>query len=551
MKNKKTQSNRYIEIAQVFIKYGFQAWFTNSHLSYLVSNKIIDKNSEINTSPPEVRLRMALEELGPTFIKLGQMLSSRADLLPTQYITELKKLQDEVHEEEQLDVHQLLEDEFHQPANEIFDEIDEKPLGIASIAQTYRVKKGEKYYVIKVRKPSADRTVNEDLKIIRNLIQILSRSIKQVAQFEPVRLFDEFELSLKNELNYSIEKRNQLLFLKYFKKSDTTTAPRILEEYSTSKILCMEFSEGVKFNDFLKNATEKDRIKVSKNLVSSYFQQIIEFGFFHADAHAGNLFVTDDLKLSFIDFGAVGRLLKKDTVLIGDFLEAFLAQETERVINAIQRISISNEITRENRKNLEYQINEIFTYMDQGVDDIPWIEVVDKLTKLLFTYKITLPNYFVTLGKSLALTLGTALEINPKMNLLDEIKPYIIKYQLNFFSLENQKKLLMDFFFWLRDIKTIPKDIKDLLKMAKKGKIDINISLDDAVPLLNTIRNGINKLTIGIIIGCILIASSTIASGDGNSLIQKFALFGYLLAGGLGLILAIDILRDLFKRDSK
>lgn len=551
MQTKTTYSHRYIEIVQVLVKYGFQGWLANSSISHLIPNKFLDKNSEISQSPAEVRMRLALEELGPTFIKLGQMLSNRADLIPIEYVKELKKLQDEVKRDQSFKVDEIIEEELGEKAAIIFDEINENPIGIASIGQTYAVRKNGKAMVLKVRKPSAETTVKEDLRIIRSILRVIVRSSKAISKLDPLRLFDEFEMTLKNELNYSVERNNQVQFYKYFKNSKTTTAPKVFPELSTDKILCMEFAEGEKMNDFLKKATDKEKEIISKNMVQSFFQQIIEYGFYHADPHPGNIFITKDLKLSFIDFGIVGHLLKEDTMLIGEFLEAFLSKNTDRLIHAIQRIAMSHEITKENRKNLQYQLHDLFQFLDQEMDTIPWVDFSEKVMTIMFSYNITLPNYFVTLARSLALVLGAALEMNPQMNLLQEIKPFILKFQLHFLSPKGQKELLMDIIHGIKDLKNFPTDIKDIIHLIKKGKIDVMITLEETQPILDSFRNGINKLTIGIIIGCLLIASSSMAVAENATFISKFALGGYVIAGVLGLALTIDVFKDLFRNNNK
>ncbi|MBD0402874.1 AarF/ABC1/UbiB kinase family protein [Flammeovirga sp. EKP202] len=551
MQAKTTYSNRYIEIVQVMVKYGFQSWLINSSISHLIPNKILDRHLDVSREPIEVRFRLAIEELGPTFIKLGQMLSNRADLIPIEYVKELKKLQDEVKQDDSFKVEEVIKEELGEEEFATFNKINDKPLGIASIGQTYAVERNNKPLVLKVRKPSASATVNEDLRIIRSILRIVTRSSKNIAKMDPLRLFDEFEITLKNELNYSIEKRNQEQFYNYFKHSKTTTAPKVIKELCTDKVLCMEFADGTKMNDFLLKATDHQKEVISRNLVKSFFQQIIEYGFYHADPHPGNIFITKDLKLCFIDFGIVGHLLKEDTTVIGEFLEAFLSKNTDRVIHSIKRIALTHEITKENRKNLQYQLHDLFQFLDQDVSTIPWASFTEKVMTIMFGYNIKLPNYFVTLAKALALVLGTALEINPKMNLLKEIKPFILKYQMHFLTSKGQRELLLDLVYGIRDFKSFPTDIKEIIALIKKGKIDVMITLEETQPILDSFRNGINKLTIGIIIGCLLIASSSMAVAENATFINKFAIGGYVIAGILGLALTIDVFKDLFRDKPK
>ncbi|MBB6463296.1 ABC1 kinase family protein [Flammeovirga kamogawensis] len=549
MENKVNYSSRYIEIVHVMVKYGFQTWIMNSTLNHLIPNKVLEKHSDINKLPIEVRLRLAIEELGPTFIKLGQLLSNRADLIPIEYVHELQKLQDNVSEDNTLNIEEYIEKELGQSANEVFEYIDPNPIGIASIGQSYAVKRKGKNLVLKVRKVNADVIMNEDLRIMRSILRVIVKSSKSLSRMDTMRLFDEFEISIKNELNYAIERRNQAQFVKYFKDSKSTCAPNVVNDLSTQSLFCMDFAEGVKLKDFLKSATEKQKETVSKRLVKSFVQQIIEFGFYHADPHPGNIFITEDLRICFIDFGAVGHLLPEDTTLITEFLEAFLSKDTDRVIRAIKRIAVSHEITVENQKNLQYQLHDIFQELDQGVDEVPWVEFSEKIMAIMFHYNIVLPNYFVNLAKALSLVLGTALDMNPKMNILEEIKPFMIKYQFDLFSLKNQRKMLLDLFNSLKDVKTIPTDIKDIIQLIKRGKIEVQIGLDDTKTILDTFRNGINKLTTGIIIGCLLIASSSMSVSENASFVNNFALGGYFIAGILGLVLTIDMFKDLFKKN--
>lgn len=331
-RNKKI-AKRYREILKILAKNGFG--FISDILSKgrHIPFYILKSHDYMEVGK---RIRETLEELGPTFIKLGQLLSTRGDLIPHDILLELAKLQDDVEPEDFVSIKNILESELKGKISDFFIYFDETPIASASIGQVYRAKiKEGKNVVVKVQRPEVSQKINADIIILKNVAKILNERIID-APLDFVEIVDELAESLLNELDYAQEGNNAERFRENFEKESYIYIPKIYWKYTTKRVLTMEYVEGisVKNRDLLVKKGF-DLKKIAREGAWVIFLQVYEFGFFHGDPHPGNILITNDGKISYIDFGIVGYLDKSSREMIIDLFKAFAENDIEEVIEVL------------------------------------------------------------------------------------------------------------------------------------------------------------------------------------------------------------------------
>ncbi|MGI9160209.1 MAG: ABC1 kinase family protein, partial [Saprospiraceae bacterium] len=334
---------RYEHVIGVLIKYGFEDFIANSAIAKFKKAARALAPVHQGVSGLEFttyeRIRMVCEELGPTFIKFAQIASNRPDLLPDELLLELEKFQDHAVPVPPAAIIAVIEEELGQPVDTRFERFDAKPLASASMAQVHRARLvGGKEVVLKVQRPGIDLTIEEDIAVLKGLARMAERYMPQLGAYQPVDLVKMFETSIRKELKFTMEMANVRRFEHHFAGNPDIYVPSVYPEYTTDKVLCMEYIEGLKITDL--RALAKIGLtgpELARKGIGLYFQQIFEYGFFHADPHPGNIFVLRDQRICFIDYGMMGTIIESDKELLADLFLSDHEKDVEAMKKALKR----------------------------------------------------------------------------------------------------------------------------------------------------------------------------------------------------------------------
>lgn len=506
---------------------------------------------ELLLSPRAKRLRVAFEELGPTFLKLGQMLSTRADLIPHDIFLELQKLQDQVPPVSSDEIKAEIESELKASVDNIFAEFDEKPLASASIGQVHkaRLKTGE-MVVVKIQRPNIRKIVENDLNILNTIAVLAERHIADARAYNLVGFVNEFAKSIRNELDYSLEARNMERFTHNFANDKTVHIPKVYLSYCTSHIITMEFLEGIKVNHI--NELKRrgyDTKKIAQKGAEAYLKQIFEHRFFHGDPHPGNIYILPNEVIAFMDFGIVGRLTTLMAFKLNDLLIAIARKDVESIADAILAIS-----SFENDANLDELKADIAEFMEKYIDislgQLSVSTLISDMAEISSRYRLVIDRQLGLLVRVLAEVEGVGRQLDPDFDIGPLIQPFALKLVAHKHSpkefIRHTYKLAGDY---AELIKSLPKDIQMALDKAKSGKLRIEFKHVALEGLVSGLERATSRLAFAIIIAALVISSSMIMALEkpfGPSLfgIPIIGALGYLVAAISGLWLVINIIRN-------
>ncbi len=419
---------RYREIARVLVGHGFGALVEQLGLSPLLS---LPRRVVLRVPPPApvgtaARLREALVELGPTFIKLGQALSTRPDLLPPEFVHELGKLQDTVPPFPAEVAVATIEESLGRPIGEIFAEFDLEPLAAASLGQVHSavLHTGERV-VVKVQRPDIAARINTDLAILADLAALAQERLPFGQQYNLVELVWEFSATLRAELDYHREGRNAERFRHLFSQNETVHIPRIYWEYSEARVLTSERLYGLKLTDRAALAAAGIDPKIlARNCVQIILAEIFTYGFFHSDPHPGNFFAMPGEVLGVVDFGQVGSLDRATSRALLLLLAAVIDHDTSAALRALERLGLISrrDITPQFRRDLERFID---GFVDRPLRDISARETIDELLSLLRRHSIRMPGPLAVLLKALVMMEGVGLQLDPQLDVFSIARPYV------------------------------------------------------------------------------------------------------------------------------
>ncbi len=394
---------RYRQILASLMRYGYQDVVSALHLEGLVRPlERVALGDEIPPHDRARRLRLICEDLGPTFVKLGQLLSSRPDLLPEAYTTELAALRDDVRPFAFEEAEAILTVEYGRPPSELFHSIDPVPVASASISQVHRATlRDGRVIALKLRRPGIDKVVQADLDILKNLAQLAERRLTFLAPYAPTALAREFERSLKRELDFTVERRTMERCQAQFANEPTAHIPYVLPEYSTSRVLAMEYIGGVSVNDLAGlRRMGAEPAKVAVRGARILLTQIFDLGFFHADPHPGNLRVLPGGVIAPLDYGMFGQLDARSRERIADLLTGLMAQDTDRVLRAMDALEIQGE--QVDPRALRRDAAELVaSYSELTLDTIDLGKLLSELIAFIRTHHLHIPPDLVLLIRSL------------------------------------------------------------------------------------------------------------------------------------------------------
>jgi ubiquinone biosynthesis protein len=470
-------------VAEVLLRYGFEDVVTTTPLRRLVSQarrlNWQRADRQVFETTRWERVRLIIEELGPTFIKLAQAMSNRADLLPQALIDEFEKLQSNVPPFATALAREIIEEELGRPITEVFSEFDDTILGSASIGQVHRARllTGEEV-VVKVQRPGVREKVRSDLALLHELVRLTAGFLQKQGLANPQDIVDAFERSMSKELDYTAEARSMEQFRKLYAEYSTFYIPKPFREFSTERILVIEFVSGCKITD----KAQLLEWKLSPEAVAElgmdiYLTQIFEFGVFHADPHPGNVLVKPDGTLVLIDFGMVGRLTKQQKYAFAGVFIGMARQDARSMAVNFRRLALTAEIPdmRTFESDLS-QLIEDFATLD--VKEMSMSDLADALQTVIYNYKLQVPGAVFLILRALVILEGIGKVLHPNFNTFEFVRPYGAKIIQEQYSRQN---LLSEAEYTgtqlLALLQTLPADVRQIVRKISKGELRLRFEL--------------------------------------------------------------------------
>ncbi len=545
---------RYRQVLGTLIKYGFGNIVEQLNIDYYfeLGKRIVSLGTasrELERLTQAARFRLALEELGPTFIKLGQILSTRPDIVPADALEELQKLQDHIPAVPTDEIKAQIHRELGYPTEELFKDFEQTPLATASIAQVHRgtLKNGEQI-VCKVRRPGVESIVATDLDIMMGLAYLIEKHLPGGELYDPIGLVREFRRTIHRELDFSREGRTTDRFAANFSDDETVHIPKVFWDYTGHSVLTLEYVSGIKISsqEELKGAGLDPQI-IAKNGADNFLKQVFIHGLFHADPHPGNIHILPGNVLCIFDFGMVGRLDDDLKLHLTELLMCVLRRDVDHLIS---QLLYSGELHDDsNIKNLKRDLTEfIDDYYDIMLQDLRVGKLLIDFVEILTEYQIKFPSNLMLLSRALFVMEGIGKQLDPNFNMVAQLKPFaeqIIKDRYSPTSIAKDAARTLQSYQALG--KSLPKDIKEFINRINRNKFKIDVEHRGFERLINDLDKSTNRISFSLVIAALIIGSSLIMQIDKGPMLFGFpilGLLGYSVAGFLGFGLAIAILRS-------
>ncbi|MEE4253234.1 MAG: AarF/UbiB family protein [Desulfuromusa sp.] len=545
---------RYRQVLGILIKYGFGHIVEQLNIDYYLQlgKRIVSLGTasrELERLTQGARLRLALEELGPTFIKLGQLLSTRPDVVPADALEELQKLQDLLPAVPTEQIMAQIHRELGYPVEELFKDFEDIPLATASIAQVHRgtLKNGEEI-VCKIRRPGIEPIFSTDIDIMMGLAYLIEKHLPGGDLYDPVGVVKEFRRTIHRELDLSREGRMTERFVANFQDDHTVHIPKVFWEYTGQTVLTLEYVAGIKVSEIESlKAADLDLKVIAQNGADNFLKQVFIHGLFHADPHPGNIHVLPGNIICILDFGMVGRLDDDLKLELTELLLCVLHRDVDRLI---RQLLYSGELHDEsNLKNLKRDLTEfIDDYYDILLQDLKIGKLLFNFVEILTEYKIKFPSTLMLLSRALFVMEGMGKQLDPNFNMVEQLKPFAEKIIKDRYSPANLAKDAAQTLQSYQALgKSLPRDIKEFINRVNKNKFKIDLEHQGLEQLVNDLDKSTNRISFSMVIAALIIGSSLVMQIDKGPMLFGFpilGLLGYSVAGFLGFGLAIAILRS-------
>ena len=540
---------RLREIANVLSRHGFGYLFDQAGLRDLLHRRSMAEGAERQgklTTPQ--RMFLAINELGPTFIKIGQIISTRPDLVPWPYLEQLEKLQDMVPPFPAEQVEEIFRQEQQKPLAEVFVGFNPVPIASASIAQVHRAQlmTGESV-VVKVQRPDIQRIIEMDLEILFDLARLLESRTVWGKHYGLVDVIEEFAQALRAELDFTSEGRNADRFYNLFADDPGIVIPKVYWEYSTRQFLVMEYIDGIKMS-----ATEQLRLEgfdlqlIGRNFVNAILKQIYIFGFFHSDPHPGNLAVMPGATIVFMDFGQVGRVDEITRAKAVNLVLAMVRYDVDDVMRGLLDIGVVRR--KVNRTALRRDLNRLQQkYYGLPVAEIEVGVALQELVDLSYRHEIKIPAEFALAIKCLVTSEGVLQQLDPKISLLELAEPFarrIVRQRMA--PKEIQRSLTRTALEFWNVAHRVPKQVENVLGLVEEGELKVQLEHQNLHRFGTRLNMPGNRLALSILIGCLIIGSSLIVNRSPGSFLSRLPIaeIGYIVAAAMGFWLVVSIFRS-------
>jgi ubiquinone biosynthesis protein len=543
---------RFRTVVGAFLKYGYDDLARQLPLPrfwlWLRTRRFRREQAAVqHLSRPE-RLRCALEELGPAFVKLGQLLADRTRLLPRAYTVELAKLHDQVPPVPFGEVQALIAEELKRPIAECFAEIDETPLGAASIAQVHAARlPDQSWVVIKVQRPNIERLVRTDLEIMGRLAELLERHVEGWEVHQPTAIVAEFARRMEQELDFAAEMAAIERFARQFAGNATVRVPRVFRNLSARRILTMERINGLPAaqQDALE-AAGLDRREIARRLADLTLQQVFVHGFFHGDPHPGNVHVLPGNVICFLDFGVTGFLVREARDALAALFAA-IAQRDERAATQALLLLAGAELEAP-RPGLEADVAEfIHRHFGGAVRELMFMQFLQHLFQLTARHELALPPEIFSVIKALGQVEHLVRELSPEFDFLEHARPFLKEIRLRHL---HPRRVLRELLYFGGDtmatLRTLPLEFRRIAAQLRDGKARVNFRVEGLRPLTETLERVTNRLAFSVVLAASIVASALIIHAGVSPLwhgISVIGLAGYTFAGLMGMALLVSMVR--------
>jgi ubiquinone biosynthesis protein len=514
--------NRMREVAAILSKYGLADWV--SRLNIHVGRGMLRsaEGSRLADLTREARIRLALTELGTTFIKFGQVLSTRADIVGIELAAELSKLQAHVPADPPDTVRRIIKEELGRPVEEIFETFDEVPLASASIAQVHQATlAGGKKVVIKVQHPGIGHRIRNDLDILAGMAELAERYVEELRPYQPKAITAEFSLTLLRELDFGRELRNLERFVTNFDGDPTVCFPAPHPAYSTSRVLVMDFIDGIPVAEAGRLGTHMDREDLAKRGAGVFMAMIFRDGFYHADPHPGNLIVMDQGVIGIIDVGMVYQLTPSMREEMEDLLMGIASNDPELLTATL--IHLCGQRGVNDPAAFTADVADFFGYYrGQPVDRLDISRVLTEMTEIIRRHHLILPASIAMLLRVLILLEGTSRLLHPQFRLTEVIVPYqrqMVKARL---SPRRQRRRLRNFLMdWQDFIVRLPDQFRGMVQQLRTGRVEVQLQHHHLEP-------SVNRLVLGLITAALFVGSSYLWGMRAPPTIEDVSIVGVL-----------------------
>ena len=539
--------SRLKHILAVFVRYGFEDLVRMLDLpGKSLTRRLVASHPELSSF---ARLRLVLEELGPTFIKFGQIMSLRAELLPAPLIAELGKLQDEVQPEDIGGIRQVIESSLGRPIKEVFILFDEQPVAAASLSQVHRaiLRDGRIPLALKVQRPGIRAKIETDLNILVHAANVLHKRAASLRMYDLPGLVQSVSQTLQRELDFSREARNMQIARNLMQGLTGVHVPRVYGDLSRKRLLVMEYVQGRKLKEIDRGSLTNSEI-LAKYAIKAAVKQVLVDGFFHADPHPGNLLISSDGQtLSLLDWGMIGRLTRQDRLELMNLMEAISERDARSLTDSL--LAITSPKGDVDLRELERDLLNLMDYhVTQSLDQLHLDRFFMDVMEIVRKHRLPIPsNHFLTL-KSLITAEGTARILYPQLDVIGEVEFHVRQLAALHFKPDALWRQLRKLIFEITASPTrLPRQISEIIRKLEHGDLRLHFEHHNLADLITILDKTFSRLTMGIIAAAMSIGSSFIITTGIPPLIMGYpvlGLVGYLLSALLGLWIVFDILRS-------
>jgi ubiquinone biosynthesis protein len=544
--------NRYRQILAILFRYGFGDLIDRLKIDQYIEvglQLIVRKKRErLDRLTRAERVRLALEELGPTYVKLGQMLSTRPDLVSVEFVEEFAKLQDEVPPFDAAEAREIVAAELCMPLDEVFSVFDESPLASASIGQVHHavLLEGDEV-AVKIQRPGIRKIIEVDLEIMLHLATLMERHVEEMALQRPVKIVEEFARSLEKEIDYTLEAGNMERVAGQFLDDATVYIPKVYRELSTAKILVAEYIDGIKVSDIEKlDQAGLDRILLTDRGADLYLRQIFEFGFFHADPHPGNIFVLADHVICLVDFGIMGSVDRQTRENFVDLITSVVNRDEATAAQVL--LKITEWDVEPDMRLMEREVSDFMArHLYRPLKEIDIGLLLRDLLDLSSSYCLRIPPNLFLMMKALATVEGVARVLDPQFDMISKARPFVRKVLADRYAPERIAGDTLRLLSQLRRFaEKVPADLMEITGLIRRRKLPLPVEHQGLDSLRATLDQLSNRIAFSIVIAALVIGSALIVISEIPPLffgISLIGIIGFFAAALMGVWLLVAILK--------